>query len=168
MWLAGSRRPLRRNALGAAVRCRVFLATFQTSMAKSRVEDPRLSRVSRMCLALPQAVRERHGSHAAFRVGSKVFAYYLDDHHGDGIVSVCCRTVRGENRQWVAARASKFYLPAYIGPRGWVGIRLDVTPNDWREVADFVLESYRLAAPKRLAERVAKQVGGRGRETGAA
>jgi len=133
-------------------------------MAKSRVEDPRLRRVSRICLALPQAVSERHGSHAAFRVGSKVFAYYLDDHHGDGIVSVCCRTARDENRQWVAARASRFYMPAYIGPRGWVGIRLDVEPIDWREVADFVLESYRLAAPKRLAERVAKQVGGRGRE----
>jgi len=116
-----------------------------------------------MCLALPHAVRERHGSHAAFRVGSKVFAYYLDDHHGDGIVSVCCRTPRGENREWVAARASTFYLPAYIGPRGWVGIRLDVTPIDWREVADFVLESYRLAAPKRLAERAVKGVGGRGR-----
>ena len=136
-------------------------------MAKSRVKDARLRRVSRICLALPQTASERHGSHAAFRVGSKVFAYYLDDHHGDGIVSICCRTPRDENRQWVAAHPSRFYMPAYIGPRGWVGIRLDVTPIDWRGVSDFVLESYRLAAPKRLAEHVAKQAGGRGRERGA-
>jgi len=129
-------------------------------MAKSRGEDPRLKRLSGICLALPESVRERRSSHAAFRVRSKIFAYYLDDHHGDGMVAVCCRTARGENVQWVAARGSTFYLPAYIGPRGWVGIRLDVGPIDWREVADFVQESYRLVAPKRLAA----QVGG-GRNT---
>ena len=124
-------------------------------MAQSRAEDPRLRRVSTICLALPETARERRMSHAAFRVRSKVFAYYLHDHHGDGIVAVCCRTTRGENRQWVAARGSTFYLTAYIGPRGWVGIRLDVKPIDWREVAEFVLESYRLAAPKRLAQQAA-------------
>jgi hypothetical protein len=118
-------------------------------MATSRAEDRRLKRLSAICLALPETTRERHASHAAFRVRSRIFAYYLHDHHGDGIVAVSCRTA-GEGRDWVSADPSRFYLPAYIGPRGWVGLRLDVPPVDWRRVSEFVAEGYRLAAPKRL------------------
>jgi hypothetical protein len=117
----------------------------------ARADDARLRRLTKICLALPEAVRERRASHAEFRVRSRVFAYYLDDHHGDGVVAVSCRTARNENVDWVAADPSRFYLPAYIGSRGWVGLRLDITPVDWRQVAVFVLDSYRLAAPKRLA-----------------
>jgi hypothetical protein len=123
-------------------------------MVISRGEDPVLRRLSRICLALPEAVGEHHTSHAIFRVRSRVFAYYLHDHHGDGIVAVGCRTARGENKDWVAADRSRFYLPAYIGARGWVGLRLDVAPVDWLQVSQFVVESYRLAAPKRLAAQV--------------
>ena len=124
-------------------------------MAASRAEDPKLKRVRKICLALPETVCERRASHAAFRVRSRVFAYYLRDHHGDGIVAISCRTARGENVRWVDADPSRFYLPAYIGPRGWVGVRLDVPPVDWGQVAALVRESYRLAAPKRLAAQVA-------------
>jgi predicted DNA-binding protein (MmcQ/YjbR family) len=120
-------------------------------VAASPAADPTFARLSAICLALPETAQAWRASHAEFRVRSKVFAYYLHDHHGDGIVSVSCRTVRGENRNWVAADPSRFYLPAYIGPRGWVGLRLDISPLDWQQVAEFVLESYRLAAPKRLA-----------------
>ena len=118
---------------------------------RSPAEDPLLAELTAICLALPEAVRERRGSHTDFRVRPKVFAYYLDDHHGDGIVAVCCRTARGENAAWARADPVRFYLPAYIGPRGWVGMRLDVEPVDWRQVSDLVIDSYRLAAPKRLA-----------------
>jgi predicted DNA-binding protein (MmcQ/YjbR family) len=123
-------------------------------MRASRPEDRRLKRVTAICLALPEATRQRRASHAAFRIRSRVFAYFLDNHHGDGIVAVCCRTARGENADWVTAQPSRFYLPAYIGPRGWVGLRLDVASVDWRQVAGLVTDSYRLAAPKRLAAKV--------------
>jgi hypothetical protein len=46
---------------------------------------------------------------------------------------------------------NRFYLPAYIGPRGWAGLRLDVGAIDWDEVGELVADSYRLVAPKRLA-----------------
>jgi len=124
--------------------------------AKGR-EDPRLTRLCAICLGLPESSRELSGSHATFRVRGKTFAYFLDDHHDDGIVSLCVRTPRGENADWVAFDAGKFYLPAYIGPRGWVGLRLDVGRIDWDEVKGFVTESYRLGAPKRLAARVAAE-----------
>jgi hypothetical protein len=102
------------------------------------------------------------GSHASFTVRKKVFAYFLNDHHGDGIVSVCARAFPGENKKLIAAHPKKFYLPAYIGPRGWVGLRLgplkpkeglNGAPSkvDWDEVRDLVTASYLQAAPKKLA-----------------
>jgi hypothetical protein len=125
-------------------------------MTSSIAEDRCLIRLSEICLALPEATRECLGQHAAFTVRDKKFAYYLDDHHGDGIVAVCFRTVAGENEVLLASDPTRFYRPAYIGPRGWVGLRLDLGRIDWAEVADFVTDSYRLAAPKRLAARIAE------------
>lgn len=114
-------------------------------------EDPRLVRLTEICLALPETVRQESGNHASFLVRKKTFAYFLDNHHGDGIVAVCCKVALGENADLAAADAARFYLPAYIGPRGWVGLRLDTGTIDWSEVTELVAGSYRLAAPKRLA-----------------
>ena|ERR1051326_863505 len=120
-------------------------------MAKSPPEDRRLVTLTKICLGLPEAVRECHGRHAAFLVRKKTFAYYMDDHHGDGIVSVSCKTIPGDHKVLAASNPRKFYLPAYIGPRGWVALRLDIGAIDWKEVAELVTVSYRLVAPKRLA-----------------
>ncbi len=117
-------------------------------------EEPRLTRVSTICLALPESAREDHGSHATFTVRRKVFAYFLNDHHGDAIVSVCALAFPGENKRLIAAYPKKFYLPAYIGPRGWVGLRLDRGKVDWNEVRDLVTVSYLQVAPKKLAAAV--------------
>ncbi len=116
-------------------------------------EDPRLARLTKMCLALPEAMRECRSSHATFRVRKKVFAYFLNDHHGDGIVSLCAKVIPGDNTALVSAQPARFYLPAYIGPRGWVALRLDRGAIDWKEVAELVAGSYQLTAPKRFAAR---------------
>jgi predicted DNA-binding protein (MmcQ/YjbR family) len=122
-------------------------------------EDPRLRRVTEICRALPETTREYNGQHAIFRVRSRVFAYYLDDHHGDGIVAVSCKASAGENEALVTTYPDRFYIPAYVGPRGWVALRLDTTTVDWEEVADLVAESYLLQAPKRLAALVENEHG---------
>jgi predicted DNA-binding protein (MmcQ/YjbR family) len=113
-------------------------------------EHPMLKRVSAIALALPEAVRATQGPHADFRVRKRVFAYFLDDHHGDGIVSVCVKSARGENEDRARTQPELYYLPAYIGHRGWFGMRLDRGGIDWREVRDVVEASYRLVAPKSL------------------
>jgi phosphoribosylglycinamide formyltransferase-1 len=113
-------------------------------------EDRRLRRLSELCLALPEAERRLKGDHADFRVRGKVFAYFLDNHHGDGIVAVCCRSALGENIDRAAREPGRFYLPAYIGARGWFGLRLDRGPIDWAEVRNVIELSYRLAAHKTL------------------
>jgi hypothetical protein len=119
--------------------------------AQSPGEDRRLARLTAIALALPEATRKDTGEHAAFLIRSKTFAYFLSDHHGDGIVAVCCKTALGENLEMIAADPARFYLPAYIGPKGWVGLRLDAGEIDWDEVAGLVVDSYRLIAPKKLA-----------------
>jgi predicted DNA-binding protein (MmcQ/YjbR family) len=119
-------------------------------------QDRHLARVSEICLALPEASRRDHSSHAAFLVRKKTFAYYLDDHHGDGIVAVTCKASPGENAELAAFDPKRFYLPAYIGSRGWVALRLDVGEVDWDEVAELIADSYRMIAPKRLAAQLAR------------
>jgi hypothetical protein len=123
-------------------------------MAKRSREDPRLARLTRISKSLPGTLRRRHGSHAAFLVGKKNFAYFLDNHHGDGIVAMTCKVLPGENTALVAAQPGRFYLPAYVGPRGWVALRLDRGPIDWSEVAELMRGSYILTAPKTLARRL--------------
>jgi predicted DNA-binding protein (MmcQ/YjbR family) len=105
-------------------------------------EDPRLQRLTRICLAHSGAARELKNQHAAFLVRKRTFAYFLNDHHGDGIVAVACKALPGENAALAAAHPERFYLPAYIGPRGWVALRLDTRKVDWDEVADLVAVSY--------------------------
>ena len=118
--------------------------------APQSLEDPRLTRLSEIALALPEATRQVHGSHAQFLVRKRPFAYFLDSHHGDGIVSVSCKVMTGDNNSLVAAQPKRFYLPAYIGSRGWVALRLDVGRIDWSEVRDLLIGSYLLIAPKTL------------------
>ncbi len=118
-----------------------------TSEAKTR---ERLARLAEICLALPEASRLYQGDHASFLVRKKVFAYYLNNHHGDQIVSVCCKALPGDNQRLIEANPRKFYLPAYIGPRGWVGLRLDLPTVDWQEVKELIHGSYELTAPKKL------------------
>jgi predicted DNA-binding protein (MmcQ/YjbR family) len=119
-------------------------------MPKPSPEDPRLTRLTGLCLALPEATRAVRGDHADFRVRKKVFAYFLDNHHGDGIVSVCCKSALGENVDRARREPDRFYLPAYIGVRGWFGLRLDRGRIDWREIENILELSYCLAAPKTL------------------
>ena len=81
----------------------------------------------------------------------KRFAYFLDDHHGDGIVALSCRAAPGENTALIASDPERYYMPSYVGPRGWVALRLDVGAVDWEEVRELVTDAYLLTAPKRLA-----------------
>jgi hypothetical protein len=110
-----------------------------------------LERLSAICLALPEATRDGASRHAAFRVRKKTFAYYLDNHHGDGIVAACVKAEKGKHAALVAADPKRLYVPAYIGARGWIGVRLDGKRVDWKDVTERVLQSYRTAAPRRLA-----------------
>ena len=111
-------------------------------------DDP-LATLRRLCLALPE-VSERlsHGEPAWFVRGKKLFVAYADHHHDDRL-ACWCAAPPGAQDALVAAAPERFFVPPYVGHRGWIGVRLDV-PVDWDEVADLVEDAYRTVAPKRL------------------
>jgi predicted DNA-binding protein (MmcQ/YjbR family) len=117
-------------------------------------DDPRLARVSKICLALPEAAICRQGKHAGYMVGKKTFAWFLHNHHGDGMVAISCKVLPGDNHALAAAQPERFYLPAYMAHHGWVALRLDRGEIDWEEVSELIACSYQLVAPKRLAAQV--------------
>ena len=94
------------------------------------------------------------GQHAGFYVRKKTFAYFLNDHHGDGMIGIACKVLPGDNKALVESDPAKFYMPAYVASKGWVGLRLDIGDVDWEEVKELVMHSYVLVAPKRLAAAV--------------
>ncbi len=103
------------------------------------------------CLALPEAEEKEAWGDATFRVRDKIFAMVKT---GDGRISVWCKAPPGSQQVLVGADPETFFVPPYVGPKGWVGMRLDSRP-DWKEVSALVTRSYRLIAPKRLAAQVA-------------
>jgi hypothetical protein len=117
--------------------------------ARRPPDDPR-ARLAVICHGFPE-VTSSGDQHVAFQVRGKTFAWYLDDHHGDGRRALCCKAAPGEQEALVASDPERFYRPAYLGARGWVAVSLDLDEVDWEEVAELVLDAYRLTAPRRLA-----------------
>ncbi len=112
-------------------------------------EDP-VARLRAICLALPEVTeRLSHGSPTFFVRDKKTFVMYLDDHHGDGRLALMCAAPAGVQEEMIAADPERFFRPAYVGHRGWIGLRLDVSP-DWVEVAGVVEDAYRCVAPVTL------------------
>lgn len=122
-------------------------------------DDP-LPALRAICLAFPETTEKPTGAHAAFQVRDKTFAWFWDNHHGDGQVALTCKTPSGVQDILVTADPARYFVPPYVGGRGWIGLRLDV-PIDWDDVADLITDSYRLTAPKRLVA-LLDQKGGEG------
>jgi hypothetical protein len=109
-----------------------------------------LERVRACALGLPEATeRLSHGAPTFFVRGKKTFVMFLDDHHGDGRLALWCAAPPGVQGSLVNEEPDRFFVPPYVGHRGWLGVRLDRDP-DWDEVAGIVTEAYRQVAPKKL------------------
>jgi hypothetical protein len=109
-----------------------------------------LERIRTICLGLPETTeRLSHGAPTFFVRGKRAFLMVLTNHHGDGRFAVWCAAPEGMQQMLVEADPDRFFVPPYVGHRGWVGVWLDVE-LDWDEVEELVDESYRMTAPKRL------------------
>ena len=112
----------------------------------------RRERLIEICQALPEVNYEVAGKeHLAFRVRKKIFAYYLFDHHGDGIIAFCCKSSLSEQCRLVRDDPESFFVPAYLGSRGWVAIRLDLDEVDWDTVNELARQAFQSIAPRKLA-----------------
>ncbi len=119
--------------------------------------DP-IRKLATICLALPEATEKAFGGHttAAFRVRDKIFA--MENEH-DGRLAFTCKAPDGAQRILVGSDPGRFFVPQYVGPKGWIGVWLDHAV-DWGLVADLVTDSYRMIAPKRLAAAIGTSAAG--------
>ena len=110
-----------------------------------------LEKLRKICLGLPQATEKIAWGEPTFRCGEKgkIFVMYDDNHHNAGHVGAWCNAPDGMQASLVRSDPQRFYVPPYMGPKGWVGVRLDTDP-DWGQVAAIVEEAYRVTAPKKL------------------
>ena len=112
-----------------------------------------LERVSELCLALPETATKLSHGQPAFSVAGKMFAYFSDNHHNDGRTAVLLKTSGLEEQEMlIESDPDLYYRPPYIGPSGWIGLRLDRGDPDWDHVGDRIAQSWELAAPRRLLE----------------
>jgi len=112
----------------------------------------RRERLTEICRRLPEITHETVGDgHIAFRIRKKIFGYYMFDHHGDGIIGFCCKSSLSEQRRMIREDSESFFVPAYVGPRGWIGIRLDLEEVDWDTVGELARQAYQAIAPRKLA-----------------
>jgi hypothetical protein len=117
-------------------------------------EDTRaatLERIRAVCLALPEVTeRPSHGAPTFFIRGKRSFAMVLTNHHGDGRFAIWCAAPDGMQQLLVDGAADRYFVPPYVGHRGWLGVHLD-RDIDWEEIAGILEDAYLEIAPPKLA-----------------
>jgi predicted DNA-binding protein (MmcQ/YjbR family) len=105
-----------------------------------------IERIRKVCLSFPETEEKSFGGHTApaFRVRDKLFVMTSEDG-----TTLTCKTAPGVQQILVGSNPAEFFVPKYVGAKGWVGVTLGAV-TDWEEIDELLEESYRLIAPKRL------------------
>ena len=121
-------------------------------MVSSAERERTLNRIRRICLALPEtSERPSHGAPTFFVRGKRAFLMVLTNHHDDGRFAIWCAAPAGMQRMLVEADPERFFVPPYVGHRGWLGVRLD-RGVDWDELAGICEDAFAEIAPPKLLE----------------
>jgi hypothetical protein len=117
----------------------------------ARQRERVLERLRAVCLALPDtSERLSHGA-PTFFVRKRPFVMVLTNHHGDGRFAIWCAAPTGLQQMLVEADSERFFVPPYVGHRGWLGVRLD-RGLDWDELTGIVEDAFAEVAPPKLVE----------------
>jgi hypothetical protein len=117
-----------------------------------RERERTFHRIREICLALPEtSERLSHGAPTFFVRDKRAFLMVLTNHHGDGRFAIRCAAPDGMQQLLVEAGPEKFFVPPYVGHRGWLGVRLD-RGFDRGELAGIVEDAYSEVAPVKLVE----------------
>ena len=123
-------------------------------MISAAERERTLSRIRSICLALPEtSERPSHGAPTFFVRGKRAFVMVLTNHHGDGRFAIWCAAPTGLQRSLVEVDPERFFVPPYVGHRGWLGVRLD-RGLDWDELAGICEDAYAQVAPRKLLDAV--------------
>lgn len=129
----------------------LYPRTLAEFVMRDRTPDALLGRVRDLAMALPGAEEAVSHGMPCFRVtGGKMFCYFTEDHHGDGIVAIIVKTSGpDEQAQLIDQDPDIYYRPAYFGPSGWIGLKLE-SGTDWERVEDRITASWLSIAPRKL------------------
>lgn len=105
--------------------------------------------VREVCLSFPESEEVPSRGSPDFRVAGRTFATFVVNHHGDGRIALWLRAPAGAQELYTDAEPERYFVPPYVGPRGWLGVHLD-RGLDWRTIAQRVREAYLQVAPRRL------------------
>src|SRR5881392_1392780 len=130
-----------------------FRRGLKKSRATRRSDRTPLARLRAICLALPDTTEKIAWGEPTWRVRGKLFAQLDNHHHGADHLAVWLPAPLGEQESLVFLDPQRFFRPPYVGPRSWVGVRIDGRP-DWKLVASLVQQAYREVAPPRLRDAV--------------
>lgn len=130
----------------------LYSRTLADFVMRERTPDYLLDRVRALALALPQVDEvTSHGMPCFGIEKGKKFAYFTQDHHGDGVIAIIVKTSAPEEQAMLIENdPDLFYRPAYFGTAGWVGIRLDGSEVDWDHIGERLARSWRTVAPRKL------------------
>jgi len=124
--------------------------------------DP-MQAIRDIALAFPEATEKETWGHPTFRVRDKIFVGAGADDAGRTTLTV--KAAPGE-QDALLAEGEPFFLPKYVGSRGWIGLHVDAD-TDWRMVAELVVDSYREIAPRSLAAGIGLRPGPRSKASAA-
>ena len=111
-----------------------------------------LARARAIFLGLPEATEQEAWGAPTFRVRKRLFAMIVDGHHAEGRTAVWLPAPVGAQRYLVDTEPERFFVPPYVGPRGWIGVCLDAC--DDAELRSLAVQAYCMVAPKKLQARV--------------
>lgn len=113
-----------------------------------------LEQLREICFAMPEVTeRLSHGTPSFFIRDKKVLCSIWDQHHDDDRLALWCAAPPGVQAELVDREPERFFVPQYVGHRGWIGVRLDVD-LDWDEIDAILRDAYRLVAPKSLTKQL--------------
>ena len=113
-----------------------------------------LTSLEQICGRFPEvSIRPSHQTPTFFIREKKVLCHLWENHHGDERLALWCPAQPGVQTELTEREPNRFFVPPYVGHRGWIGVRLDVDV-DWDEVAGIIDEAYRMAAPKTLIKQL--------------
>ena len=111
------------------------------------------ARLAGLVAALPGTETEDSHGHTGYLVRGRRFAWLLVDHHGDDRLALWLKAPPGEQETLVGADPGRYFVPPYLGPKGWVGACVDAASGpDWTEVAALLEQAWRLSAGKRAVD----------------
>lgn len=116
---------------------------------KNPAGEEHIRRVRRLCSALPETTEKLSHGEPTFFVKKKVYAMFANNHHDDGHIAAWIPVPHGAQASLIRTEPDKFFLPPYVGVRGWIGIELPQIDDE--ELATCLLEAWRLIAPKKRA-----------------